>query len=171
MTVKERLEAYRSKKRKEKIMESIKNTMKYAFSWSSKNEIEKSIEKPKKDEENNMEENDTDDDADEECQDLLEEEKDKQLSYKDPRILYLTYMMVVAMWISLYMVVLRYEFGTVYLVLSALFFICWNTRSDPKQPGELSAYSVFNPNCEAIEGTLDASQFEKEIRYGIGGVR
>lgn len=69
------------------------------------------------------------------------------------------------------MIALEYEFGAVYFVLSALVFICLNTRSGPKRRGELSAYSVFNPNCEAIEGTLDASQFENEIRYGIGGIR
>lgn len=28
-----------------------------------------------------------------------------------------------------------------------------------------SAYSVFNANCEALPGQLDASQFENEIRH------
>lgn len=69
------------------------------------------------------------------------------------------------------MIALEYEFGAVYFILSALVFIWLNTRSEPKRRDEPSAYSVFNPNCEAIEGTLDASQFEREIRYGIGGAR
>ena len=30
----------------------------------------------------------------------------------------------------------------------------------------MSAYSVFNPNCESIDGTLTAQQFEREIRHG-----
>ena len=30
---------------------------------------------------------------------------------------------------------------------------------------EPSAYSVFNPNCESIDGTLTAEQFENEIRH------
>jgi len=84
------------------------------------------------------------------------------------RVIYLLYFLL---WATLYMIALEYEFGAVYFVLSALIFICLNTRSGPKRRGEPSAYSVFNPNCEAIEGTLDASQFEKEIRYGIGGIR
>lgn len=84
------------------------------------------------------------------------------------KVIYLLYFLL---WITLYAIALKYEFGAVYFVLSALVFICLNTRSGPKRRGEPSAYSVFNPNCEAIEGTLDASQFEREIRYGIGGVR
>lgn len=84
------------------------------------------------------------------------------------KVIYLLYFLL---WITLYAVALKYEFGAVYFVLSALLFICLNTRSGPKRRGEPSAYSVFNPNCEAIEGTLDASQFEREIRYGIGGTR
>jgi len=82
-----------------------------------------------------------------------------------------TYLLYALLWITLYVIALEYEFGAVYFVLSALVFICLNTRSGPKRRGEPSAYSVFNPNCEAIDGTLDASQFENEIRYGVGGVR
>lgn len=84
------------------------------------------------------------------------------------RVIYLLYFLL---WVTLYVIALEYEFGAVYFVLSALVFVCLNTRSGPKRHGEPSAYSVFNPNCEAIEGTLDASQFEKEIRYGIAGAR
>ena len=35
-----------------------------------------------------------------------------------------------------------------------------------RKAGEMSAYSVFNPNCESIDGTLTAQQFEREIRHG-----
>ena len=35
-----------------------------------------------------------------------------------------------------------------------------------RKAGEASAYSVFNENCEAIDGTLTAQQFEREIRHG-----
>ncbi len=31
---------------------------------------------------------------------------------------------------------------------------------------EPSAYSVFNKDCESIDGTLTAEQFERELRYG-----
>jgi hypothetical protein len=34
-----------------------------------------------------------------------------------------------------------------------------------RKTGEMSAYSVFNPGCKAIDGTLTAEQFENEIRH------
>ena len=34
-----------------------------------------------------------------------------------------------------------------------------------RRKGEISAYSVFNPGCEAIDGTLTAQQFENELRH------
>lgn len=40
-----------------------------------------------------------------------------------------------------------------------------------RKPWEPSAYSVFNKNFEAIEGTLTAEQFEKELRYGPTSVK
>lgn len=101
-------------------------------------------------------------------EDVQEETGEKSRSTVLTRLIYLLYFLL---WVTLYVIALKYEFGAVYFVLSALIFICLNTRSGPKRRGEPSAYSVFNPNCEAIEGTLDASQFEKEIRYGIGGIR
>ena len=38
-------------------------------------------------------------------------------------------------------------------------------RTGPKRAGEISAYSVFNPNCETIEGTFTAEQFERELLH------
>lgn len=88
---------------------------------------------------------------------------------KSTLITKVVYVLYFLLWAILYVIAVEYQFGAVYFVLSALVFICLNTRSGPKQQDEPSAYSVFNPNCEAIEGTLDASQFEREIRYG--GIR
>ncbi|GBP17907.1 SAYSvFN domain-containing protein 1 [Eumeta japonica] len=73
-------------------------------------------------------------------------------------------------WLMLYMFFLRLQFGAVFFVISVLIGICLNTRTRPKKAGEVSAYSVFNENCENIEGTLTAEQFEKEIRFGPGSV-
>jgi hypothetical protein len=53
-----------------------------------------------------------------------------------------------------------------YLLISALCLVYFSTRTRARRPGELSAYSVFNPNCERINGTLTAEQFEREILYG-----
>ncbi|KYM83586.1 Uncharacterized protein C6orf64 [Atta colombica] len=168
MTVKERLEAYRRKKRRQEMMESIKSVMRNIFSWNREIRIEK-FEESMKEEQVKLCKQSVD--VEEDVQEIdVQEEDNTQESQSTvlKRIIYLLYFLL---WATLYMIALEYEFGAVYFVLSALIFICLNTRSGPKRRGEPSAYSVFNPNCEAIEGTLDASQFEKEIRYGIGGIR
>lgn len=74
------------------------------------------------------------------------------------------------LWATLYAVALHLEFGTIYFIVSFLYAIWRNTGTGPKKEGEMSAYSVFNPNCEAIDGTLKAEQFEQELRYGAGSV-
>uniref|UniRef100_A0A182LX63 SAYSvFN domain-containing protein n=1 Tax=Anopheles culicifacies TaxID=139723 RepID=A0A182LX63_9DIPT len=75
---------------------------------------------------------------------------------------YLTYLVYFLFWVTLYAIAIELRFGVVFLMLSALFGIYFNTRTK-KAPGEISAYSVFNENCEAIDGTLKAEQFEREI--------
>ncbi|EDW58901.1 uncharacterized protein Saysd1 [Drosophila virilis] len=74
-------------------------------------------------------------------------------------------------WVTLYVIAIELKFGMVFLMLSALFGIYFNTRTGPKKSNEISAYSIFNKNCESIDGTLKAEQFENEIRYGFGSVR
>ncbi|CAG9789444.1 unnamed protein product [Diatraea saccharalis] len=74
-------------------------------------------------------------------------------------------------WLTLYAIFLKLQFGAVFFVISVLIGICLNTRTTPKKKGEISAYSVFNQNCVSIDGTLKAEQFEREIRYGAGSVR
>ncbi|KAG5313713.1 SMDC1 protein, partial [Acromyrmex insinuator] len=167
MTVKERLEAYRRKKRRQEMMESIKNVMRNIFSWNREIRIEK-FEESMKEEQVKLCKQSVDVEEDVQEVDVQEEDNTQESqSTVLKRVIYLLYFLL---WATLYMIALEYEFGAVYFILSALIFICLNTRSGPKRRGEPSAYSVFNPNCEAIEGTLDASQFEKEIRYGIGGI-
>ncbi|XP_038072915.1 uncharacterized protein LOC119741242 [Patiria miniata] len=76
------------------------------------------------------------------------------------------------LWIVLFALFLHLEFAAVYVVVSSLYIIysTLGTRQT-RAPGELSAYSVFNPNCEEIEGTLTAAQFERELKYGIGSTK
>lgn len=64
----------------------------------------------------------------------------------------------------------KLEFGAVFFIASCFYLIWTNFRSKPKQKGELSAYSVFNPNFEVIDGTLTAEQFENEIKFGSGSL-
>lgn len=72
------------------------------------------------------------------------------------------------LWLSLFGLAVYAEFGFVFIILSGFVFIWFNTRTGPKRRGEISAYSVFNPDCAPIDGTLDARQFENEIRGGMG---
>lgn len=72
------------------------------------------------------------------------------------------------LWLTLFGLAVYAEFGFVFVILSGFGLIWFNTRTGPKRRGEISAYSVFNPNCAPIDGTLDARQFESEIRGGIG---
>jgi len=58
------------------------------------------------------------------------------------------------------------EFGAVFFVLGLLYFIFTNLSDRKRKPEELSAYSVFNPNCQRIDGTVDASEMINNIVSG-----
>lgn len=75
------------------------------------------------------------------------------------------------LWLILFGLFVEIEFGMVYVLLSSFYFIYANTRTGEKLKNEPSAYSVFNPNCERLQGSLTAEQFESEIRYGSGNVK
>ncbi|CAK9301149.1 unnamed protein product [Gordionus sp. m RMFG-2023] len=80
------------------------------------------------------------------------------------------------------------QFGAIYLICSILIFICLqtNTKSKSKnniihneniqlnEPNQdvnsLSAYSVFNPNCEKIQGTFSGEDIDANLRSGGGGM-
>lgn len=57
-------------------------------------------------------------------------------------------------------------FGAVFFSIALLFFICTNLRNRSKRRGELSAYSVFNPNCKPIHGTVSAKDLETQLTFG-----
>ena len=69
---------------------------------------------------------------------------------------------VAALWFSGACLAHSREIFRLYLCLSGFVFIFTNLGK--REPGTLSAYSVFNPNFEELPGTLTASQFEAEIR-------
>lgn len=59
------------------------------------------------------------------------------------------------------------EFGLAYFVLSLFYWMYVGTRAtEGRKKGERSAYSVFNPGCEAIQGSLTAEQLERELQFG-----
>lgn len=114
------------------------------------------IDKKDEDEEENEEP-----ETEEIGEEVEEETEPKSLLLK--RLIYVLYFVL---WATLYFIAIKVEFGAIYFIVSGLFFVYFNTRTKPKRPGEVSAYSVFNPNCEAIDGTLNAEQFERQIRFG-----
>ncbi|XP_003789367.1 SAYSvFN domain-containing protein 1 [Otolemur garnettii] len=72
----------------------------------------------------------------------------------------------VLLWLVLLGLFVELEFGLVYFVLSLFYWMYVGTRGPAeKKEGEKSAYSVFNPGCEAIQGTLTAEQLERELQY------
>lgn len=79
---------------------------------------------------------------------------------------YFIYLIWFCFWATCWMIAIELKFGIVYLLFSALFFIYFNTRTGPKRQDEVSAYSVFNKNCESIKGTLTAEQLAGEMIYG-----
>ncbi|XP_075153210.1 SAYSVFN motif domain containing 1 [Haematobia irritans] len=81
----------------------------------------------------------------------------------DKFLKYTLRVVLLAFWITLYIIAIELQFGIVYLIISALVAIYLNTRTGPKKSNEVSAYSVFNKDFRSIDGTLKAEQFEREI--------
>ncbi|XP_048737889.1 SAYSvFN domain-containing protein 1-like [Ostrea edulis] len=79
--------------------------------------------------------------------------------------------LTILMWIFAWLFCIENQFGAVFFVISMIFFIYYNTRTCAKEKHKLSAYSVFNPNCERIDGTFTSEQFEKELLHGANSVR
>ena len=76
------------------------------------------------------------------------------------------------LWLLLFGFFIEIEFGTVFFITSLFYFIYVSLKGGHRRKSwELSAYSVFNRNCERIDGTLSAEQFDSELRYGPTSVR
>ncbi|CAL1586710.1 unnamed protein product [Knipowitschia caucasica] len=72
----------------------------------------------------------------------------------------------VLLWLVLMGLFVELEFGLVFFVLSMFYWMYEGLRSpEARQPGELSAYSVFNPDCQPLLGSLTAEQLEGEMGY------
>uniref|UniRef100_A0A8C4R165 SAYSvFN domain-containing protein n=1 Tax=Eptatretus burgeri TaxID=7764 RepID=A0A8C4R165_EPTBU len=65
-------------------------------------------------------------------------------------------------------------------LLLSLFYALWlgtdhrpssTSRRGPNSKRQLSAYSVFNPGCQALPGALKAEQLERELMYGPAGCK
>jgi hypothetical protein len=69
------------------------------------------------------------------------------------------------LWSFLLLVSVYIEFCTVYLLLSALYFLFRFTGS--RKQGEASAYSVFNKDCKPIAGTFDSEKMKPYSLLGL----
>ncbi|NWR58127.1 SMDC1 protein, partial [Bucorvus abyssinicus] len=71
-----------------------------------------------------------------------------------------------SLWAVLLALFAELELALPYLLVSLLYWMYAGTRGPAeRRRGELSAYSVFNPGCAAIAGTLTAEQLERELHY------
>ncbi|KAF7667274.1 hypothetical protein LDENG_00069360 [Lucifuga dentata] len=72
----------------------------------------------------------------------------------------------VLLWLVLLGLFSELEFGLPFFVISLFYWLYEGLRSPAtREPGELSAYSVFNPDCQPLLGTLTAEQLEGEMGY------
>ncbi|CAI2353222.1 unnamed protein product [Caenorhabditis sp. 36 PRJEB53466] len=53
------------------------------------------------------------------------------------------------------------QFGAVFFIFSLIVFTYCNTGR--RRRGEMSAYSVFNENCERLAGSMTAEHFERDM--------
>lgn len=68
-------------------------------------------------------------------------------------------------WLGLFAGFIYCGLGTVYVLLSAFYFVYRSMNRGGRKAGDVSAYSVFNKNFKRLDGTLTADQFDKEIRF------
>uniref|UniRef100_A0A1B0GJC9 Putative conserved plasma membrane protein n=1 Tax=Lutzomyia longipalpis TaxID=7200 RepID=A0A1B0GJC9_LUTLO len=167
----EKLEAYRRRKRR---VEAVKGFTDKLVKMVSFQQVR--VDSPEKPEDqapdaeiknenlNENEEEDSKDVPDEVS--VTSETSDMALGApKRTAFTYFVYVLYFLLWATCYAIAIELQFGVVFFLFSALAAVYLNTRTRPKQPGEVSAYSVFNKDCHAIDGTLKAEQFEAELRY------
>merc|ERR1712080_6677 len=73
------------------------------------------------------------------------------------------YFLYFALWLIGYLLFLDFGFGIVYLTGSIIGAIFCNLGT--REKGTLSAYSVFNPNFERLDGTFSSDDFERNVLY------
>jgi len=69
-------------------------------------------------------------------------------------------------WLTLFVIFIRLEFGAVYFIISLLYIIWSSLSSHRRRRDQLSAYSVFNPNFEKLQGTFSAEDYDRQLRHG-----
>ena len=72
------------------------------------------------------------------------------------------------LWLTLFVIFIRIEFGAVYFAISLLYLMWYSLGRRRRRQNELSAYSVFNPNFEKIQGTFSGEDYDRQLRRGGG---
>lgn len=70
------------------------------------------------------------------------------------------------LWLTLFVIFIRIEFGAIYFIISLLYLIWTSMNSHRRRTNQLSAYSVFNKNFEKIQGTFSAEDYDRQLRCG-----
>lgn len=163
MDLQTKLETYRAKKNREAKINYVKDKFKNVVNWGKKDDNLMEQEESLIDEEPIIDEPATfGTNSDNETKEDETNESNKQ-NATVKRTLYITGFLI---WASLYYFFIQLQFGIIYLIISMLFGIYFNTRTGPKDENEISAYSVFNKNCESINGTLKGEQLERQMLFG-----
>jgi len=71
---------------------------------------------------------------------------------------------LIILWLTTFAVMNYLEFGSLWIILSMFASIFLNLGK--RKRGEMSAYSVFNDGFKQLLGTMNAEQFDNEIRHG-----
>ncbi|KAF5270208.1 hypothetical protein FQA39_LY08422 [Lamprigera yunnana] len=163
MEAERKLELYRKQKNRQNYMNRVLHNIQSYFTFPTVrqrmniNEVDKPIDTKK---ESLIIEDET-----------VSDTEDDEINCTPSYITIVTYVLYFVLWFTVYLIFIKLQFGIVYLITSALVGIYFNTRTSRRRANEVSAYSVFNKNCESIDGTLKAEQFEREIRFGSASVR
>lgn len=71
---------------------------------------------------------------------------------------------IIVIWFILAPVAHRYQLGPLYILGTGFAIIFYNLGK--RQPGDVSAYSIFNEGFRELPGTLNADRLDRDIRAG-----
>jgi len=150
---KNKLEEYRKKKLEEEIQSSRRQLI---WDLVTLQPVRRNLTRNKKaDESEEKDENKPPEDQEDD-----EETKDRTWSRIDYAIFFVKFLV----WACIQMIFVKIEFGAVFFIVSCILFMTSNLGK--RKSGEASAYSVFNENCEALDGTFSGQQFDQQLRRG-----
>ena len=76
----------------------------------------------------------------------------------------LDYVLYATIYVALQLLFNYVGLGAAWFCVAGCIFMYVFTAEGQRRPGELSPYSVFNKDFQAIQGTFDAAKMEREMR-------